>query len=113
MSNTIRRTPIVATTYHEAGHVVAAFAYGIPVKHVFIMPDAEQGAAGHVRLGRCRSVDAMHKQGIVALAGVAAQRRYSPRSIRRYQPFFGTSKTPERGCSSLPRKLMCPSQSRP
>lgn len=74
----------VANAYHEAGHAVAAFALGIPVKHVSIMPDPKRGSAGHVRLGKCRSVDAMHKQGIVALAGEAAQRRYNPRSVRRH-----------------------------
>lgn len=71
-----------ATAHHEAGHAVAAFALRIPVKRVSIMPDASRDAAGHVYLGKSRSVDAMHRQGIVALAGEAAQRRYNPRSVR-------------------------------
>lgn len=71
-----------ATAYHEAGHAVAALALRIPVKRVSIVGDAKRGVAGHVYLGPSRSVDAMHKQGIVALAGEAAQRRYNPRSVR-------------------------------
>lgn len=73
-----------ATAYHEAGHAVAAFVLGVPLKSVCIVPDPKAGNAGHVSLGRCRSVDAMHKLGIVAVAGEAAQRRYNPRSVRRH-----------------------------
>ena len=75
---------LAATAHHEAGHTVAAFVLDIPVKRVSIVPDAKRGVAGHVYLGSCRSVDAMHRQGIVALAGEAAQRRYNPRSVRHH-----------------------------
>lgn len=73
----------VANAYHEAGHAVAAFALGIPVKRVSIVPNSKCGSAGHVRLGKCRSVDMMHKQGIVAMAGEAGQRIYG-HGWRRY-----------------------------
>ena len=72
-----------AFAHHEAGHAVAALVLHIPVKRISIVPDGRQGVAGHVYLGKCRSVDAMHRQGTVALAGEAAQRRYNPRSVRR------------------------------
>lgn len=75
-------TVLFATAHHEAGHAVAAFALRIPVKRVSIMPDAKRSSAGCVYIGPSRSVDAMHRQGIVALAGEAAQRRYNPRSVR-------------------------------
>lgn len=38
-----------ATAFHEAGHAVAAFALGRPVKQASIVP--EKGTLGHVRLG--------------------------------------------------------------
>lgn len=75
---------LAITAHHEAGHAVAAFFRGVRIKHVTIL--ADQGSAGHVRfLGRPgRGVAQMHKRGVVALAGEAAQRRFSPCSVRRH-----------------------------
>ncbi len=72
---------LVATAHHEAGHVIAAITQGIHFAHVTIRPSGD--AAGHVRyLAHARSIGQVHKRGIVALAGEAAQRRHNPRSIR-------------------------------
>ena len=72
---------LAATAHHEAGHAVAAILKGVRFAHVTIRPSED--AAGHVRfLTRARSVDQVHKRGIVALAGEAAQRRYNLRSVR-------------------------------
>lgn len=71
-----------ATAHHEAGHAVAAYFADIPFQHVTIKADAD--AAGHVMFLRpARGIAGMHKRGIVALAGEAAQRRFNPRSVRR------------------------------
>jgi ATP-dependent Zn protease len=73
-----------ATAHHEAGHAVAAIVRGVRVKHATIAPSGNR--AGHIRLlGRVPTqTGAMHDRGMIALAGEAAQRRFSPRSVRRH-----------------------------
>ena len=75
---------MAATAHHEAGHVVAATAMGIRFKHV--TTEATGDATGHVQYLRPmpHSIGQMHKRGMVALAGDAAQRRFNPRSVRQH-----------------------------
>jgi len=75
---------LAATAYHEAGHAVAAIVRGVRVKHATIAPG--ENSAGHIRLlGRVpKQIGAMHNRGMIALAGEAAQRRFSPRSVRQH-----------------------------
>jgi ATP-dependent Zn protease len=66
-----------ATAYHEAGHAVVAMALGRPVRHVTILPDGRF-------LGLCEfgksvfrpSEDALERESLIALAGLAAEARY-------------------------------------
>jgi hypothetical protein len=93
-----------ATAYHEAGHVVAALAYGKGIRRqgATIVPDLKRGAAGNVYMlkhipgdpsvggayrgdrqtGRMRL--RIEEDVIVRLAGGAAQRRFRPSSVRSY-----------------------------
>ena len=58
----------VATAYHEAGHVVAAYFLRVPIQHVTIRADGI--SAGHVRYLRFgMGLAQTHARGIVALAG--------------------------------------------
>lgn len=74
---------LAATAHHEAGHAVAAVYRGIGIRRVTIA--ARPDSAGHVHYLRpMRGVEQIHKRGMVAMAGEAAQRRFNPRSIRRH-----------------------------
>jgi len=89
-----------STAYHEAGHAVAAWALGVPVRSITIVRD------GNVSLGSVTYAPVLSKrvlqpfkfktslQGIegetaalryavISLAGVVSQRKYAPRSVRR------------------------------
>ena len=67
-----------ATAYHEAGHAVAALALDRPVIKVSIRPDRD-------RLGICAfgkpvvrpSEDWLEREMLIALAGMAAEARYT------------------------------------
>lgn len=87
------------TAYHEAGHAVAARFFRLPVKLVSIIPG--EGFAGFVQFGdTCgrnaaagllngASFDGLTrilKELIVLLAGMEAQRHYSPQSCRKSHP---------------------------
>lgn len=69
-----------ATAYHEAGHAVAALALDRPVVKVSIRPDRD-------RLGICffgkavvrPSQDWLEREVLIALAGLAAEARYTGR----------------------------------
>lgn len=77
------KAALEATAHHEAGHAVAAVMRGIKIGHVTIKGDQE--AAGHIRFLRpSKGLEQLHKRGMIALAGEAAQRRFNPRSIRRH-----------------------------
>ncbi len=77
-------TATAATAHHEAGHAVAAMVRNVQVKYATIAPSGD--SVGYIRLlGRVPTqVGAMHNRGLIALAGEAAQRRFSPRSVRRH-----------------------------
>ncbi len=68
----------VATAYHEAGHAVAALALDRPVLKVSIRPERD-------RLGICAfgkpvmrpSEDWLEREMLIALAGMAAEARYT------------------------------------
>jgi len=86
------RSTLTATAYHEAGHAVAAHVLKFPIRSVSIVQDLDtagrmvyRSPLAGIRLdfdgsdrARLRAESAI----IVALAGPAAQRRYSPRSVR-------------------------------
>jgi hypothetical protein len=90
----MKRSAREATAYHEAGHAIAWWRYGIPIRDVTIVPG--DGFAGQVRHGDLwgevkLDVDDPHehetnisKEVVVCLAGSAAQRRFSRRSWRTY-----------------------------
>ncbi len=69
-----------ATAYHEAGHAVAALALRVRFKHVTIIPNEEEGEAGHLELGRAHmnamvtgADKVLRKHLIITLAGEACQ----------------------------------------
>ena len=70
--------------HHEAGHAVAALRLGVPVHHVTIDPENDDGGIvlGHVRfLGGDKDPPSLsHRLLLVSLSGPAAQRRFAPRS---------------------------------
>ena len=85
----------LTTAYHEAGHAVAAFFLRTGFRRVTIMSDGE--AAGHSLDGAggrfrgqpdCEMTpairDYLERHIRVLLAGEIAQRRHSPRSVRRH-----------------------------
>jgi len=83
-----------ATAYHEAGHVVAALAYGKGIRRqgATIIPDAEALGTVHTlkHIPGDPSVDLLtgrmrlriEEDVIVSLAGGAAQRKFRPSSVR-------------------------------
>jgi hypothetical protein len=74
MSPDVQPGPREITAFHEAGHAVAALVLGRPVAWVSIQPDRKY-------LGVCafdkgvfrRSEDWVEREGVIALAGVAAE----------------------------------------
>ena len=83
--------------YHEAGHAVAAWRLGIALRRagITIVPDRAEGNLGSVshvqfinRNFQWRDYDRdrirAEKLAQLSLAGEIAQRRFSPRSVRRY-----------------------------
>jgi hypothetical protein len=83
-----------STAYHEAGHAVAAFHVGVKTRAILVI--ARDGSPGRhslgsyiagMRAGLGRSPQAQRhaeNMALVCLAGPAAQRRFSPKSMRRY-----------------------------
>jgi hypothetical protein len=67
-----------ATAYHEAGHAAIALALDRPVHRVSILPNQQ-------RLGQCEfgkavvrpSEDALEREALIALAGLAAEARFT------------------------------------
>jgi hypothetical protein len=92
-----------ATAYHEAGHAVVAWKLGIAFKKVTIVREGD--AAGHVKY-RAKAVPFRiraalefgtltdrqqawaqwwaERHAVHCLAGMVAQRKFSPRSVRNY-----------------------------
>jgi len=95
-----------SAAYHEAGHAVAAFQMGLKTKAILLI--AKDGSPGRHslrsyiggmsrNLGRGpRAQRRAENLAFVCLAGPAAQRRFSPKSIRRY-----TSETDRRQAIDL------------
>jgi hypothetical protein len=99
---TDKKSTLWATAYHEAGHAVAAMAYGKGIRRqgATIVPDPKRGAAGTVYMlkhipgdpsvggayrgdsltGRMRL--RIEEDIIVSLAGLVAQRCFRPSSVR-------------------------------
>lgn len=82
---------LIATAYHEAGHAVAAHFLELPLRRATIVPNEEEGTAGHVlyrplpqrlreALAYGRPTPAQRvraeNQVISAFAGPIAERRY-------------------------------------
>jgi hypothetical protein len=69
---------VTLTAYHEAGHAVVALLHDRPVHRVSILPNQE-------RLGECKfgksvfrpSEDAVEREILIALAGLAAEARHA------------------------------------
>lgn len=90
LGETRRERRIASTAYHEAGHAVAAVVLGVPIVTVTIVPSA--GAHGHMQMParwiadvhgyRVPSRDLVERYVVKALAGVTAQRKAYPRSVR-------------------------------
>jgi hypothetical protein len=90
------RALLEATAYHEAGHAIISGISGIRVSRVTAEPDEDSLGATH-RSDPLRRIaidgddDSPRAQRraencmIVSLAGTVAQRKYNPRSVRRYQ----------------------------
>ena len=91
-----RLTPraIKATAHHEAGHAVMAFQLGVNVRGITIIPDHESaGSCLHEGLLKFQGKELvtsptarikMEKLILICLAGPLAQRKFKPRSVRRY-----------------------------
>ena len=89
-----RSSHLAATAYHEAGHAVAAWQKGSRVRSVTIVPSSGAHGTTLHQNPLWRSKIAFDKSDrmrlrcekaiIIALAGAAAQKRYAPRSWRKY-----------------------------
>jgi hypothetical protein len=98
--------PSASTAYHEAGHVVAAWWFGVPIlkkgahiRYTVLHTGPIHGEV-HVspRLGEKLEMYQRHASGraklraerwaVVMLAGKAAQRKYSPRSVRPFHSMW-------------------------
>jgi hypothetical protein len=66
------------TAYHEAGHVLAAHALGLRVRHVYINKGRPSGRIQLYRLARRQKVtaDACELHAIIALSGPTAENHY-------------------------------------
>lgn len=83
-----------ATAYHEAGHAVIAWREGIKIKEISIVPDKKTlGHVNHDSILKRINMDSGRSKIIwergqkiikISLAGIIAQRKYSPRSVRNY-----------------------------
>jgi hypothetical protein len=70
----------IPTAFHEAGHTVIALALGRPVHRVTILPNRDRLGQCEIGKGMVRaSEDALEREILIALAGVAAEARHSGR----------------------------------
>jgi hypothetical protein len=94
LRNIPRSKALGATAHHEAGHAVVAWDQRVGLRQISIVPD--RGAAGRVHhapiMGRYNpewdespQVRVRGERLIrVSLAGMIAQRKFNPRSVRHY-----------------------------
>ncbi|MCE9565062.1 MAG: cell division protein FtsH [Planctomycetes bacterium] len=78
MPDTPQHDPI--TAYHEAGHAVVALALGRPVHRVSVLPNRDR--LGHCEFAKGKfkpSDDALERECLIALAGLAAEARHTGR----------------------------------
>ena|SRR5688572_8084672 len=97
-----QKAQIEATAYHEAGHAVAAFVTGLPVRIVRVSTDG--GLVNHSSGFHRVPADTMkydrpslfrdrvERLIIVSMAGAEAQRIFSPKSWRRYHSLWDMDK---------------------
>jgi hypothetical protein len=88
-----RQKQLAVVAYHEAGHAIAQCRLGFKIKEVTIIPNGEvAGSVSHrsLRLYRLaweiptgKQLGRYHDMIVTTLAGEEAQRRFSPRSVRR------------------------------
>ena len=94
MSKRCPNLPSAIIAYHEAGHAIAQWRLGFKIKKVTIIPKGE--VAGSVSYKRSLRISRLewetptgkllgryHDLIVTTLAGEEAQRRFSPRSVRR------------------------------
>jgi hypothetical protein len=102
ISKSRRPSALVATAYHEAGHAVADWKLGFEITRVTIVPSIDHNgekAYGYVltrRLGLKlikaiedgrlteREMGYIHGNIVAMFAGIEAQRKWNPRSVRSY-----------------------------
>src|SRR4051794_27681595 len=66
----------LATAYHEAGHAVVALAHDRPVHRVSVLPTQQHLGKCEFKKGVHRgSVDAIEREILISLAGMAAEAR--------------------------------------
>jgi hypothetical protein len=100
-----KHSSFLATCYHEAGHAYAAWTLNIRIKSVTVVPDSANDSFGainrHSALSRrFRDVAAglisdstrlkAENEVMVSLAGMVAQKRFSPRSCRKFHGHYDT-----------------------
>ena len=89
-----RTKALESTAYHEAGHAVAAWRYGVRTKRLSIVPEPSF-AGQHVRHpyfgginqewgSSPRAQRRVENMVLVCCAGPAAQRRFNPKGFRNY-----------------------------
>lgn len=74
---TSRSLPSPSVAYHEAGHGCVGLAYGVPVRHLTIEPDAE--SAGRVMPVRAAWKGNPTALALMLLAGGEAEKQYTGR----------------------------------
>jgi hypothetical protein len=99
MKNITKRTrqQILATAYHEAGHVVVGYQFGILIgrKGVSVVPAPSGESLGNASMPltfrKCPEFDDSDKMrlrlelhAMCLFAGIEAQRNFNPRSVRSY-----------------------------
>ncbi len=90
----MREETLKARAFHEAGHAVACWRFGLPVHGATIRPsNGKLGGVTHdtqlrdAGIGWCistRGQSVVEKNALVALIGPAAQRKFNSHSLRTY-----------------------------
>ena len=82
----LRHSMLEATAYHEAGHAVAAVFQAVRFEYVTIEADPTRGNAGHIARSfrKPKTLEHFYADGVMTMAGEAAQRRFRSSSVRRH-----------------------------